>query len=144
MKDLISEFEDVLTLYSRLGEELTRILEIGDSKDARLLVKAVIENRDCLDRVTQMNSRVMRLSDAWAKCRAELDPETRDKVCKLAEASKAQAAHLQSLCTIRAQRLQTVREKLGRDLAELGKATRYLTSMKPRKGNYPKFVDTLY
>lgn len=144
MKNLVSEFQDVFNLYCRLGEELTRIMDIDDSKDSQVLVKAILENHDCLDRITQMNSRVMQLSETWGNCRAHFDPESRNKICNLAEASKAQAVRLQALCNIQAQKLQMLRDTLRKDLAELGKATQYLKSVKPTKGNYPKFIDSLY
>jgi hypothetical protein len=144
MKNFIAEFQDVFTLYLKLGEELTKIINVDDSKDPQALVRAILENRDCLDRIAQMNTRVLHLSDAWQKCRTHLDPESRDKAQNLAEAAKAQAMRLQELCSVKTQKLQTVRDKLGTNLEEIGKGSQYLKSMKPTKSNYPKFIDSLY
>jgi hypothetical protein len=144
MKNFVAEFQDVFTLYLKLAEELTKIMNVDDSKDPQALVRAILENRDCLDRITQMNTRVLQLSDAWQKCRAHLDPESRDKARNLAEAAKAQAMRLQELCSVKTQKLQTTRDKLETNLAETGKGSRYLKSMNPTKSNYPKFIDSLY
>jgi hypothetical protein len=144
MKNLISEFREVLSLYLQLGEDLSKILSIDDSKDPGVFVKAILQNRSSLEQIEQMNSRVMQLSDAWQKCRDQLDPETRKKVSALAEASRAQAKRLQELCSLHAKKLQAARDKLGENLSELGKGTRYLNSIKPPKNNYPKFIDSRF
>jgi hypothetical protein len=144
MKNLVSEFQDVFTLYLKLGEDLTKIMSIDDSMDPNAFVKAVLQNRNSLERISQMNSRVMQLSEAWGKCRETMPPETREMVHSLVEAAKTQAKRLQELCGIHARKLQVVRDKLGDNLAELGKGARYLKSMKPSKNNYPKFIDSLY
>jgi hypothetical protein len=144
MKDLITEFQDVFTLYLKLSEELTKVLNADDTQDPRVLVKSVLQNRHCLDRIAQMNSHVVHLSDSWKKCRAHLDPDSRKKIRDLTEAARAQAARLQELCCVQAQKLQTARDELGEKLGEMGKGARYLNSMKPVKHNYPKFIDSLY
>ena len=144
MKDLITEFQDVFTLYLKLGEELTKVLSINDTKDPRILVQSILQNRNCLDRIAQMNSRVMHLSDAWKKCRADLDPDSRKKIGDLAEAARTQAARLQELCGDQANKLQMACDELGEKLGEIGKGARYLDSMKPPKHNYPKFIDSMH
>jgi hypothetical protein len=144
MKNIVLEFQEVLALYLKLGEDLTKIMSINDSKDPGAFVKAILQNRDSLEQIAQMNSRVLQLSTAWKKCSAQLDPQVRDKVRALAEASSAQAQHLQKLCSLHAKKLQAVRDKLGENLAELGKGSRYLNSIKPAKNNYPKFIDSRY
>jgi hypothetical protein len=144
MKNLVSEFQDVFALYLKLGEDLTKIMSIDDSKDRNAFVKAVLQNRDSLERITQMNSRIMQLSEAWDKCRENMPPEAREKVRASVEAAKAQAKRLQELCSIHARKLQALRDKLGDNLAELGKGAQYLKSIKPPKNNYPKFIDSLY
>jgi hypothetical protein len=144
MNNLADEFRDVFNLYIKLGEELTGIMDVDDSKDAQVLIKSILQNRDCLERITQMNSRVMQLSDNWAKCRNHLDPESRSEACDLAAAAKAQAVRLQELCRVQTEKLQRVRDDLGKNLAEIGKGSQFLKSIKPVKNNYPKFVDSLY
>ena len=144
MKNLVSEFQDVFALYLKLGEDLTKVMSVDESKDPSAFVKAILRNRNSLERIAQMNSRVMQLSDAWEKCREQMDPINREKARALVEAAKSQAKRLQELCSIHAQKLQVVRDRAGRNLAELGKCSRYLKSMRPPKSNYPKFIDSLY
>ena len=144
MTNLADEFRDVFSLYIRLGKELTRIMDVGDSKDPQVLVNSILQNRDCLERITQMNSRVVQLSENWAKCRNHLDPESRSEAHNLAAAAKAQAARLQELCSVNTEKLRRVRDDLGKNLAEIGKGSQFLKSIKPVRNNYPKFVDSLY
>ena len=143
MKNIITEFQDVFALYLKLGEELADALNVDDSKDPHALIQSVLRNRDCLDRIVQMNSRVMRLSDSWRKCRNHLDSDSRKKTQDLAEAARTQAARLQELCGAQTQKLQTARDRLGEQLVEIGKGARHLKSIKPIKHNYPKFIDSL-
>ncbi|MBN1571501.1 MAG: hypothetical protein JXA73_26935 [Acidobacteria bacterium] len=91
-----------------------------------------------------MNSRVVQLSDSWGKCRNQLDPETRTEVQDLVAAARMQAIHLQELCSVWAQKLQRIHDELGTNLAEIGKGSQFLKSLKPLKNNYPKFVDSRY
>jgi hypothetical protein len=144
MKNLVSEFQEVFSLYLKLGEDLTKIMSIDDSKDPGAFVKAILQNRNSLEQIAQMNSRVMQLSDTWQKCRSQFDPATREKIRVLVDASRAQAKQLQELCGLHAKKLQVVRDRLGENLAELGKNGRYLNSIKPPKNNYPKFIDSRF
>jgi GTP-binding protein EngB required for normal cell division len=142
MTTLVAQFQDVLKLYLSFCEDLTKIMDVGDSKDPRALAESILQNRDCLDRIAQMNLRILRLSDDWDKCRKNLDSKSLDDVRNFAQAAKAQAVRLKELCSTHAQKLQTARDKLATDLAEIGKGAQYLKSIKPIKNNYPKFIDS--
>ena len=144
MSTLTAELKDVFELYLKLGEKFTKIVDAGDSKDPQALAQSILQNREYLSRIEAMNSRVLRLSEDWENCRANLDPESRDRIRTLAEAARAQAIRLQELCSIQAQKLQAARDKLGKNLEEIGKGAQYLKSVKPIKNNYPKFIDSLY
>jgi hypothetical protein len=144
MNNLADEFRDVFNLYIKLGEELTKIMDVGDSEDPQVLIGSILRNRECLERITQMHSRVAQLSDNWAKCRNHLDPESRSEAHELAAAAKAQAVRLQELCSVQTEKLRRVCDDLGKKLAEIGKGSQFLKSIKPLKNNYPKFVDSLY
>ena len=144
MNTLAAEFQEVFHLYLKLGEELTKILNAGDSKDPQVLAKSILQNCDCLARIEQMNSRVIQLSGEWQKCRGILDAKSRNEIQNVADAAKAQAVRLREGCSIHVQKLQIARDKLGKDLAELGRGTRFLKSIKHIKNNYPKFIDSLY
>ncbi len=144
MNALAAGFQDVFRVYLKLSEELTKIINAGDSNDPQALAKSILQNRDCLARIEQMNSSVFQLSDEWQKCRGSIDAKSRNEIRKLAEAAKAQAVRMKELCSIHVQKLQIARDKLEKDLVELGKGARYLESIKPAKNNYPKFIDSLY
>jgi hypothetical protein len=144
MHNLALEFREVFNLYIKLGEELARIMDVDDTKDPQALIRSVLQNRDCLDRIAQMNTRVINLSDAWEKCRSQLDPKSRSDICDSAAAARDQAVRLQQLCSAQTEKLRMVHNEVGKKLAEIGKGSQLLKSIKPVKNNYPKFVDSLY
>ena len=144
MNALASEYQDVFRLYLRLGKDLAKIMDIDDKANPQDYVESILANRDCLMRIEQMNSRILRLSEAWKKCRATLDLESQDEIEELAGEARSQAVRLRELCGTHVQKLQKVRNKLADDLAEIGKGAEYLKSTKPIKNNYPKFIDSLY
>ena len=141
---LAAEFQDVYTLYVKLGEELTKIMDVGDSEDPRILAETILKNRECLIRIEQMNSRVLQLSNDWKQHSASLDPETEKNIRTLSEGARTQVVRLQELCRTHMKRLQSARDKLEKDLAELSKGAQYLKSTTPPKNNYPKFIDSMY
>ena len=144
MTNIASEFRAVSYIYLHLEQELERLINTTVPEEPTALVEATLTSRDCLDRIEQMHSRVLELSAKWKKCRASLEPETREDISRLAETLRALSIRLSELCGIQTGRLQTIREKLGKDLAQLEKGAQYLRSVKPEKSNYPKFIDSLY
>ena len=141
---LAAEFHDVSQLYVQLGEELIQKMDIGNPEDPQVLAETILKNCECLVRIEQMNSRVLRLSNDWKQCRANLDPESEKEISAMAEAARTQAIRLHEWCSLHIHKLQNARDKLEKDLAELGKGTQYLKSTTPPKNNYPKFIDSLY
>jgi len=141
--DLVSEFQAVSDLYHQLGDELGKIDAIRDPMGSRAYLESIFQKRDCLARIEQMNSRARQLSDEWEKCRSKLDAKSRKEIGVLAETVRGQATRLHELCGTHIRAVQAVRDRLGRDLAELGKRARYLKSVKSAKNNYPKFIDSL-
>ena len=144
MNNLATEFREVCGLYIKLGEELTRIMALADSENPQTYVKSILQNRDCLTRITQMNSRVIQLSATWEKSQNDLDPKSQSETRQLVATARMQANRLQELCGIQILKLQTIRGALERDLAELGKGSQFMKSLKPVKNNYPKFIDSSY
>jgi hypothetical protein len=144
MSAIVTEYKEVFQLYLRLGRELTKIMDIDDTKNPQVFVESILANRDYMTRIEQLNARVLQLSEDWEKYRSSIDPEMEEQIRELATAAKAQAVQLKELCSIHAQRLQIIRDKLEKDLAEIGKGAEYLKSVKPIKNNYPKFIDSLY
>jgi hypothetical protein len=144
MSAIAAEYQEVFQLYLRLGKELTKIMGIDDAKNPQFFVESILANRDYMTRIEQLNSRVLQLSEDWERYRTSVDLEAEDQIRELAAAARAQAVRLKELCSIHAQKLQIIRDKLEKDLAEIGKGTEYLKSVKPIKNNYPKFIDSLY
>jgi hypothetical protein len=144
MNALASEFQDVFKLYLKLSQDLAGITNGIDTHNPQQLIESILQNRDSLVRIEQMNSRISQLSDAYNKCRAHLDPESQEEIRNLAQAAKAQAIRLKEWCSIRALKIQAARDRLGGRIAEIGKGSQFLESIKPIKNNYPKFIDSRY
>ncbi len=144
MKDFAGEFGAVSQDYHQLGEELSGALKANQAGGLRTLAGTILQSRDCLARIEQMNSRVLLLSQEWKEQRPHLDTKSRRQVDSLVQAAREQAIRLHELCRSQAEKLKLVKEQLERDLVETGKGARYLKSVKPVKNNYPKFIDSMY
>jgi uncharacterized coiled-coil DUF342 family protein len=144
MNNLLSEFRDLLAVYHDLGDKLAQIVQVDVAEDSQALPRSILQNRDCIERITQMNARVAQLTDRWKKCRKQLDSTTNDETRKLVDAVKAQVVRLQKMCSINAEKLLVTRNNLENHLAEIGKGSQYLKSLKPANNNYPKFIDSMH
>jgi hypothetical protein len=144
MSPLAAEYQDVFQLYLKLGKELEKILEIDYTKNPGAYVESILANRDHLIRIEKMNDRVLRLTEDWEERRMSMDPAAQEGIREIAGAAKEQAVRLKKLFGVHAERLQAIRDRLGKDLAQIGKGAEYLKSVKPIKSNYPKFIDSLY
>lgn len=144
MNNLVSEFQALSQLYLQIEQEISGVMSAQDPKDSQLLARSILRNRECLARIEQMNSRVLCLSNEWKKHRADLDPQTRNETEALAAAVRAQIARITSVFDGRARVLIEARNRLEKELEEIGKGGRYLKSIKPVQNNYPKFIDSVY
>jgi hypothetical protein len=144
MKNLVSEFKAITATYSAIGQDLACALDAEDSQDSQTLIQSILKNRDSISRIVQMNPRILSAAGQWKKSRASVDSESWDEVNRLAENALEQAVRLNQLCTRTAMKLESARDRLATELSEIGKGARYLKSVKPAKGNYPKFIDSLY
>jgi len=144
MHYLVQEFQDLVKRYQDLGKELSGVLEGTDSGNPQVLVQSILQNRDCLSRIIQIDVQVQQLSGDWQKTAPQLDSNMRLQVRALADAAKAQAVRLKGLCGAYAEKIENARGQLGKELAEIGRGSQYLQSVKPIKGNYPKFIDSVY
>jgi hypothetical protein len=143
MRDFAGEFGALSQAYDQLNEELSATWN-QSSGDPKALAGCILLSSGCLARIEQMNTRVLRLTQEWKERRPALDARSRQQVDGLAENARRQAIRLHDLCSSQAQKLNDVKAKIERDLAELGKGAQYLKSIKPIKSNYPKFIDSMY
>jgi len=114
-----------------------------DDSQYSSLIRSVLQSRDCLGQIEKMNSKVIRLSGEWKKHRTETDSQKWDEISRLADDALQQAVRLNELCSATARKLQSAKDGLAKELAELGKGARYLKCAKPAKNNYPKFIDSM-
>jgi hypothetical protein len=144
MNALAAEYRDIFKFYLKLSEDLTKIMDENNSQNPQQLIDSILRNRDSLARIEQLNSRILQLSDHCNRNRADFDPESLEEIQNQARAAKAQAIRLKELCRVHAEKVQSTRDELSHQLAEIGKGSQFLKSITPVKNNYPKFVDSLY
>lgn len=143
MKNLAREFQAISQAYEQVQQELVQILSAINAENPRALIKSILQNRACLAKIEQMDSRVHQLSDEWKKYRLTLDLKSRGEIDGLVEAAREQAIRLHQFCDIQVRKVQAGRDRLQTHLVELGKGAKYLKSIKPIKSNYPKFIDSM-
>jgi phage shock protein A len=142
MENFEAEFKSISNDYREVGNALALLTEMDDSQCSSL-AKSILEKRDCFGRIGQMNSKVIQLSSRWKQHREKTDATRWEEIDRLADDALKQAVRLNDLCATTANRLQSARDKLGAELTEVGKGTRFLMSAGPSKSNYPKFIDSM-
>lgn len=142
MNMLAAEFQEVIQIYKRLGQDLSEILYVPESQNCQTLIQSILSNRQCLLEIENMNSRIVPLSKKWISCRNNLDPKSREEISKLVETAKKEAMKLSQLCSANIEKIAKAKEEMSAGIKELGKGTQFLKSMKPIKNNYPKFIDS--
>jgi septation ring formation regulator EzrA len=141
---IAADFKELHKTYLALAEELGKAFEGGSEERTEAAAAAVLANRECLSRIEQMNAKVLQISAAWQKQRALLDPGSQDEARHFLAAANAEALRLKEICDIHAQKLRTIQTRILKDIADLGKGSRLLHSLRPVKGNYPKFIDSTF
>ena len=126
-----------------MAEELSGELNLQGGMETRCAVDSVLRNRDRLVAIKQMNRHVLELKEQWEDCQVRLEKQLRDEVYTLVANAKEQAAKIQAILDNHMQALKSVRSGLSKESVQVGMGKRYLNSMKPVKGNYPKFVDSM-
>jgi hypothetical protein len=144
MNNSLLEFEELISLYQDATEALKNSMSAVDSSNVGALAEAILKQRDRLTRIDQMDIRVSRLCASWKAIEFQLDQNSRKQVRAAMAAAKSEAAKLNETCGNCAKMLETARNKRGEQLENIGKRKQYLKAMKPVKGNYPKFIDSLY
>jgi HAMP domain-containing protein len=141
MKVFTSELQYLSELYQRLSSELKAAA--GNHADSGRIAGTVLDNRELVSRIEQLNARVAQLADEWETVRGRVDAPVRAEVEALAAAVRKQATELSQVCAESARRLEKGLQAIARELGDLRRGSRYLESVKPAKTNYPKFVDSV-
>jgi hypothetical protein len=143
MKLFVSELKYLSELYQRFKAEILdsghRISEEGRSSPA----ESILKNRELLARIEHMTERTAQLAEEWEKFRLILDPQSKAEIQALATSVKSQAVQLEQLCKGLVRQIEARRSGLEKELEEIRKGTRYLSSVKPANTNYPKFIDSV-
>jgi hypothetical protein len=144
MNNSLSEFQELLRLYHDATEALEDSISTVDLSDIDALANAILKQRTTLTGIDQMGIRVSHLCDSWKAIEFQLDQNSRKQVHAAMAAAKSEATKLNELCGNYTKMLETAQNKRGEQFGNLGKRKQYLKAMKPVKGNYPKFIDSLY
>ncbi len=143
MKPFESELQDLSVLYRGLHEKLADSEESDRSKGTTALIDTVLQNRELLSRIVQMDSRIGQLAIEWERIREGLDPVSRDSIRQLAESLRREASDLKEIVDRRAHQIECSRAHLEHKLGEIRRGEKFLESVKPIRINYPKFIDSL-
>ena len=142
MNELADEFENVFQSYARIASEFSRIVQVDDSEDSQALIQSILDNRNCLTEIQLINKRMVSLYSIWEQSRYELGESDSEKIRNIIEAVRKQAQQLEKICDLKAQQVETQRNRLAQELQNIGKGSRYLKMIKPIQQNFPKFIDS--
>ena len=143
MKLFFTELTYLNELYARLEREITATSGEEAEGNTGLLAEVVLRNRDLLQRIEQMNSRVQQLAEEWHKFDALIDDPVREEIRALAHAVADQGARLAAASDTAVRALAARVNTLRGEMNEVEKGNRYLESVKQPAANYPKFVDSM-
>ncbi len=143
MNDTLAEFQKLIRQYHDASEALAKASLVHDVSDIGAFAKAILQQRDRLAGIDQLSGRIIRFCDSIRSNEIQLDSQSRKQALAAMAAAKEEAAKLNELCENCAKMLETSKNKRGKQLGDIGKRRQYLKAMKPVKGNYPKFIDSL-
>ena len=143
MSNLAEEFRDVLNLYVKLTADLTRIADVGKSgEDPQAFIQSILDNRNCLTEIQQLNNRLTHLYGAWNNKEKTNSNSADDEIRSLVGDVERQIRQIENLCDNGIKKAEEWRKQLSDELSNLGKESRYLKSLKPVQENHPKFIDS--
>ena len=143
MSKLAEEFREVFDLYVKINEDLKRIADdSGSGEDPQTLIQSILDNKNCLTEIEQLNERVTLLCGKWKDTEANYSLSERDEIRGIIDDVSEQMRQLEKLCDFGAQKVEERRKQLTEELANIGKGSRYLKMINPIKENYPKFIDS--
>ena len=143
MSEFAGEFRDILDTYIKLTADLARIADVGRSEeDSQALVQAILDNSGCLTEIQTLNKRLIYLYGVWKDREADSGLPIGDEIRGVVGDVRAQMRQIENLCTVKASKVEARRKQLTRELANVGKGSRYLKMINPIKENHPKFIDS--
>jgi hypothetical protein len=142
MNTILSELQELIALYRDSAEKLALVSNRTRQADEETLADSILQQQNNLKTIHAMDSRVTRLTALWKTTESQFDPESRKEVQLAIEILKTEGRRTKALCDILTQRIQAIKENLGKNLEKVGKHNQYLDCIKPVKCNYPKFIDS--
>jgi hypothetical protein len=144
MNNPLSELQHLIDFYRDATETIANATCHVDTKDLGALANSIVQQRNCLAKIDQMGAQVSKLIDSWKAVEFNFDEKVRNDMQMAIATAKSEAVKLNNQCSDCVKKLEAAKESAGDGLEKVGKHHRYLNSMKPVKGNYPKFIDSLY
>jgi hypothetical protein len=144
MNDPQSELQNLIDFYRDATETIANAACPVDAEDLGALAKSILQQRNCLARIDQMDAQVSQLINAWKAVEFSSDDKVRNDMTRAIATAKAEAVRLNNQCGDCVKKLEAAQERLREGMEKIGKHHRYLNTMKPVKNNYPKFIDSLY
>ncbi len=142
MKLFFSELAYLNELYSRLESEISAAAHTDTAERVGLLAEVVLRNRDLLERIEQMNSRIQQMTEEWHKFDHCIDDPVREEIRALAHGVADQGRKLAAASGLAVMALADRVNSIRREITALENGTRYLDSVRPPRTNYPKFLDS--
>lgn len=144
MNNPLLELQHLIDFYRDATETLVNATCRVDTKDLGALATSIVQQRNCLAKIDQMGAQVSKLIDSWKAVEFSFDDKVRNDIYMAIATAKTEAVKLNNQCSDCVMKLEAAQESLGEGLQRIGKHHKYLNNMKPVKGNYPKFIDSLY
>ena len=145
MNKLAEEFREVLSLYVKLTTDLTNVSSSGSGNsddDSQEFIQSILENRNCLTEIQQLNERLTLLYGKWKDTEANYTSSECNEIQGVVDDVGAQMRQLEKLCGLGTQKIEERRKQLTEELANLDKGSRYLKMINPIQENHPKFIDS--
>jgi len=143
MENLAEEFQEALDLYVKLTDDLARIADAGNSgEDQQAFIQSILDNQSCLTEIQQLNMRLTKLYVVWKSKEKNDGDSADDEIHSIVEDVHKRMRQLEKLCDVGIQKAEEWRKQISDELANVGKESEYLKSLKPVQENHPKFIDS--
>ena len=144
MNNLAEEFRDLRDLYIKLTADFSRIAAVGKSgEDQQPFIQSIIDNQNCLTEIQQLNNRFTKLYGVWKdKDKNNGNFTDEDEIRGFVDDIENQMRQIENLCESGITKAEAWRKQLSDELANVGKESSYVKSLKPVQENHPKFIDS--